>query len=129
MKKSLIRFIAAWDLCLTLPFAVPVLVRQTLKGLAALDTLLGTQAPFPAFSPLHVFFVNLFGIMCVLWALVRLYKPERYLAWFDTIGRFAVGAVMVGYTLAGGTALTAVFSASEWLFGAIALVALISGRK
>ena len=72
------------------------------------------------FEPLHWLFVNLAGVLGVLWALVRLRTPTPELALLDVAGRFAVAALILHATAAGGmTPLLHFFVASE-LGGAVA---------
>ncbi|HOT62991.1 MAG TPA: hypothetical protein PLU93_09020 [Treponemataceae bacterium] len=128
MKKDTgiraIRLIAAWDLLLTLPFAIPLVNARLIEALSLAHGLISPRRPFPAFDGLHLFFVTLFGIMAVLWAIVRMQRPSRYLALSDTIGRAVVAIVMISFTALGGSAVPALFSLSEICLGIVQAVVL-----
>ncbi|MGE6763030.1 hypothetical protein ACQKGO_33775 [Corallococcus interemptor] len=47
----------------------------------------------PAFTSLHLFFVALFGVLAVIWALVRILQPTALHGAMDTVGRGARGFV------------------------------------
>lgn len=112
-KSKVIRAIGLWDLVLTLPFSLPFVSVYALEVLDALNTALSPHILFPEFLPFHVFFVQLFGILAVLWALVRIQKPQSYLAWYDSIGRFVVGLSMIMFSIQRGGAVPLLFSISE----------------
>ena len=54
---------------------------------------------FPAFGPFHLFFVNLFGSLVMIWAVLRLMRPEPLYGLFDGIGRAVFSAWMLYYLL------------------------------
>lgn len=117
-----------WDLLLTFPFAIPPLASAELSLLASLHAALGGRMAFPAFEPLHVFFVSMFGIMCVIWAAVRVHRPSRLLALYDTVGRFAVASFMLAFALAGVSPVPALFSLSEIGWGVVQGIVLFRAR-
>lgn len=119
-----IRCIAAWDLLLTLPFAIPLANARLIDALSLAHGLISPQRPFPAFDGLHLFFVTLFGVMAVLWAIVRMQRPSRYLAICDTVGRGVVALIMISFTVLGGSAVPALFSTSEICLGVVQAVVL-----
>ncbi len=120
-----IRTIAIWDLALTAPFALPYAQRTTIGLLHRLSAILSPQVSFPSFTPLHLFFVQLFGIMCVLWAVIRIHKPSVILGIYDTIGRFLIGLCMIAFSASEGYAITLAFSCSEILLGCVQAALLI----
>ncbi|MHA7634977.1 hypothetical protein [Corallococcus sp. M7] len=96
LLQRAVRGFAVYDLCVTLPFATPWtadamlgVMRQVHEGLA-----LGGEA-MPAFTPMHLFFVALFGVLAVIWALVRVLQPTALHGAIDTVGRGLVAAWMV----------------------------------
>lgn len=109
-----VRAFAAFDLAVTACLAFPPLARAVLPLL-----FIGTsERAFPSlaagFQPLHLFFVNLAGVLGVLWAIARLRTPSPALAWLDVVGRFAVAALILHATRAAGTPpLLHVFVATE----------------
>jgi hypothetical protein len=92
-----IRACAAFDLVVTGLFALPFSARIFVATLYALDRALGGNLATPQLGDLGAFFTNLAGILGVLWALVRLYRPERFLARADALGRCAVAALLAWY--------------------------------
>ena len=87
-----VRACAAFDLAVTGCLALPPTARLFVDVLFAGDAALGLGSPRASFEPLHWLFVNLAGVLGVLWALVRLRAPSVELAMFDVAGRFAVAA-------------------------------------
>lgn len=122
--KKVCRLVGFWDLFLTLPFALPAVNVRVLAVLSVLHARLSPQAPFPAFYDLHVFFVQLFGILAVLWAVVRIVKPSAFLSFCDMTGRCVVAAMMLYYSYKGTSSTILLFSASEIGFGALQAITL-----
>jgi hypothetical protein len=127
-ELTIYRACGIWDLLLTVSFAVPPLAAFDLSLLRRLHVALGGAREFPAFEPLHVFFVSMFGIMCVIWAVIRVHRPSRLLALYDTVGRFAVASFMIGFTLAGVSPVVAFFSVSEIGWGVVQGIVLLRAR-
>jgi len=123
------RLIGVWDLILTLPFALPFLNKEIINLLKTVHDILSPQRQFSEFTDLNIFFVQLFGILAVLWAIVRIHKPERFLAMYDTFGRGIVALSMLTFTLKGGSIIPLLFSTSEIGFGILQAVALIKTKK
>lgn len=126
---KIFRFIGIWDLLLTLPFALPAINGFMIEILKTLNGYLSPHIAFSEFSPLHLFFVQLFGILAALWAIVRIHNPDSYLATYDTIGRAIVGICMVSFTLSGGSRVPLLFSISEFGFGIVQFVFLVRVKK
>ena len=82
MSRSLRRLVwwsALYDLVVTAPFATPLTAPLAITQLHGLHTALGLPGTIPEFAPMHLFFVNLFGTIVVLWSAVRLLDPApRY---------------------------------------------------
>lgn len=93
-RSRVVRFCAGFDLFVTgllaLPFSAPVFVNT----LYALDRALGGSLATPDLTPLGWFFTHLAGVLGVLWAVVRLMRPEVWLARADALGRCAVAALI-----------------------------------
>ncbi len=96
---DVIRLFAGLDLIITgliaFPFTAPIFVAT----LYALDRALGGAHVTPPLTPLGWFFTNLAGFIGVLWALVRLFRPEPWLARADAVGRCAVAALLAWYLM------------------------------
>ena len=118
--ERIVRVFAGVDLLVTGCLAIPPFARDFVALLFAGDAALGLGSLRVEFQPLHWLFVNLAGVLGVLWALARLRTPTPELALFDVVGRFAVAALILHATAAGGiTPLLHFFVASE-LGGAVA---------
>ena len=123
--RRIYRVTGIWDLVLTLPFALPFVNGAVIGLLSSLNTWISPQRAFPEFGEIHLFFVQLFGILAVIWALVRIHRPDRFLASYDTIGRIVVASCMIAFTLGGGSFVPSLFSVSEISFGILQAIALI----
>lgn len=123
-SKKVCRIVGVWDLLLTLPFALPLVNVQVIKLLSIVHNHVSPNIAFPNFYDLHLFFVQLFGILAVLWAVVRIVKPSAFLSYCDMIGRFIVTSVMFYYSYKGTSNTILMFSTSEILFGLIQAVIL-----
>ena len=128
VAERVIRACAGFDLVVTATFALPFTARVFVETLYALDRALGGALATPELGALGLFFTNLAGILGVLWALVRLVRPEAWLARADALGRVAVAALIAG-SLHGGAlpALLWAFVATE-LGGAAAQAWVTRGR-
>lgn len=111
-----IRACAGFDLIVTGLLALPPSARVFVSALYALD---GARA-VPELPGIAWFFVNLAGMLGVLWALARLLRPDAWLARADALGRCAVATLIAGYLAAGALpGVMLAFVASE-LLGAAA---------
>lgn len=116
----IVRVFAAFDLVVMGCLAVPPLARVFIGMLLAGDAGFDLGSLRVEFHPLHWLFVNLAGVLGVLWAVARLRAPTPELALLDVVGRLAVAAVILHATAAGGmTPLLHVVVATE-LLGAAA---------
>jgi hypothetical protein len=78
---------AQYDLIVTLPFTTPWTAEGVLHTLRQLHVGLGLGGELPpAFGPLHLLFVSLFGTIVSLWAVLRLLRPERLLGALASLG-------------------------------------------
>jgi hypothetical protein len=110
-----IRTCAAFDLFVTGLLALPITARLFVSMLYTLERALGGNGQAPELPPIAWFFTNLAGALGVLWALVRIARPERWLARADALGRVAVGGLIARYLLAGEVpSLMWAFVATEW---------------
>jgi hypothetical protein len=115
-----IRACAGFDLVVTGALALLFVAPAFVRALYALDGALGGTNAAPALPGIAWFFVNLAGVLGVLWALVRLARPEPWLARADALGRCGVAALIAGHLAAGAVPrVLLVFVATE-LAGAIA---------
>lgn len=117
--RATLRAVAAADVALTAPFAVPVLAGWIIAALADLDAWLGLGNDSPALDPLGLLFVNLTGVLAVCWNLARVGSAGTELARIDVPARCVVAALIAGYVGGAGVSpLLLVFVATE-LGGAV----------
>ncbi len=113
--SRVIRVCAGFDLLVTGLLALPLTARVFVSTLYGLERALGGAAQTPELPPIAWFFTNLAGALGVLWALVRIVRPEPWLARADALGRVGVGALIASYLLAGEVpSLLWAFVATEW---------------
>ena len=121
----IVRVFAGFDLLVTGCLAVPPFARAFLRILFAGDAALDLGSLRVEFHPVHWLFVNLAGVLGVLWAVARLRTPTPELALLDVVGRLAVAAVILHATGAEGmTPLLHGFVASELLGAAAQYIAV-----
>lgn len=110
----IVRGFAGFDLAVTGCLAIPPLARVVLPRLVAGGAAPGLGSLHSEFLPLHVLFVNLAGVLGVLWAIARLRTPTPELALLDVAGRLAVAALILHATASAGmTPLLHFFVGSE----------------
>jgi len=109
----------AWvDLWLFAPLALPFFSDMYVGLIYGAHVALGLRGPISAFAPMHWVFVNIVGVLAVLWAIARIRLPVRELVLADAYGRVVVAALLVFWIARGATPVLAVFVATE-LAGAI----------
>jgi len=115
--KRTIRILAGFDLAITGLLALPWTAVLFLDGISRLDGLAGFGTSEAVIGALALFFINLAGVLGVLWAAVRLRAPSLELARMDAIGRVVVSALIIFAIAEGATPVLGVFVVSE-LIGA-----------
>ncbi|MDP3293552.1 MAG: hypothetical protein Q8M37_02290 [Nevskia sp.] len=93
-----VRFWALFDtgvMSLALPFTSPLFINflYWLNGLIG-----GTPTP-PTFDPFAMFFVNMSGVLVLVWVAARLIRPLGVFALVDAIGRCAISLLIAYYIL------------------------------
>lgn len=111
--RSAIRGFAAFDLVATALFAWPPLARWFVGVLFDVNGYVGGVAVPPAFTALQWFFVNLAGTLGVLWAIVRLVRPLRFLGVADALARAWVAGLIVYWVLHGAPGVLLLFVVTE----------------
>lgn len=125
---AVVRWLAAFDLIVTFPLALPGWANVFFDLLYRATELLGPVGVRFAFSELSWFFVHLAGVLGVLWALARLATPTRFLAALDTVGRCAVAVLLVRALHDDAPAALWLFVATE-LAGAVAQGAIVARER
>lgn len=97
-----VRGFAAFDLVVTAVLAVPRSASWLIGVLFGLNHLFGGVGDAPPFVALHWFFVNLAGILGMLWAFARLLQPSRLLGSADAVARAWVSGLIVFHVFWGG---------------------------
>jgi hypothetical protein len=128
-EMSIYRLIGIWDFIITLPFLIPKLNIYLLSLFEQINGIVSPDRIFTSFSSIHILFVQLFGFMCVLWAIVRIHKPQKILALYDFIGRIIVSVILITFYLYGGSLVPVIFVLSELGFGILEGIVLIKNRK
>ncbi len=104
----------AWlDLCLTAPLALPFFSEIFIAILHGLHRLFGLEGGVPGFAPIHWAFVNIVGVLAVMWALIRLRYPIREFALADAYGRITIAALLVFWIWQGATPMLTLFVITE----------------
>lgn len=116
--RKVVWFGGLYDLLVTFPFALPGLVAVHLASLEEAQEWLGLAGLFPVFDPFQLFFLNLFGSIVIIWAALRVARPEPLFGLADGIARIAFASLMLYYLVVWGIPqIVWLFVAPELLFG------------
>lgn len=78
--RKIVRLSGLYDFIVTLPFVTPWTFQ-------VLNRVLNEVSPTPAFEPIHVVFVNLFGSIVIVWSILRIRSPKAIYGAYDAAGR------------------------------------------
>ncbi len=108
--SKLVRASALYDVILSFAFALPVVAGLKIDLLHRIHDSMQLNGSFPSFEPLHLLFVNFFGMVVMVWSVLRLYNPIPLYGLADGIGRLLFTVAMLNALF--------VFGASQiiWLF-------------
>ncbi len=121
---------AIYDLIAVTPFALPGVAAWEIAQLHETAMKLSIPGDFPAFSPTHLFFANVFGIFTITWSVLRLRNTNPEYGLYDAILRFAFASTMLLYVAAYHvTQVLLLFVAFELLWGSLQLFAYINRRS
>ena len=121
-RIQIIRTVAWVDFAITLPFALPYVSHWVIGLLYHIDMQLGLASPIPGFDPVSLMFVNIMGVLGVIWAMARIGSPSAYLARLDGLGRLVVAALIIHAITWGATPLLWLFVATELAGSAAQLI-------
>ncbi len=76
----------------------------------------------PVFDPLTLMFVNIMGVLGVVWAMARLRTPTEELARLDALARMVVATLIIHAITWGATPILYVFVFTEVMGSAVQLV-------
>jgi hypothetical protein len=111
-----VRGFAVFDLLVTGLMALPPTAAVFVDVLYAVNGGLGGPAGPPQFQSVHWMFVNVAGVLGVLWALARIVEPTRFLGLTDAAGRACAGGLIAWHILAGSAPVALfAFVFTEWL--------------
>ena len=120
--RTIVRVGGAYDLIVTFPFAIPYLASTQIALLASLNQYLGFSGSIPSFEPLHLLFINLFGMIVAFWSVLRIHKGEPIFGLYDGVGRFLFASLMIFYLISYHVSQVVVlFLIPEIIFGVIQL--------
>ena len=97
VSAGTVRFWAMIDTSV-IALALPVTAKAFLGLIYDLNGVLGFADTAPDFAPMHMFFVNLSGVLVAVWAAARLLNPIGLMAFIDAIGRTAVALLIIWFT-------------------------------
>jgi hypothetical protein len=121
---------AIYDLVVVAPLASPWTAPFHLEVLNFFNRLGGFSGSMPDFLPIDLLFINLFGIIVLVWAVARLKWPGRPLVLGDLAVRLSVSAVLGWYTMQGSVnGIVSLFFLIELGFVAIDWFALRSANE
>lgn len=107
-----------YDLIVNLPFALPIVVSMHLATVAKLQAWLGLRGEFPVFDPFQLLFLNVFGSVATIWAILRIAKPEPLFGLTDGAMRAVLSGLMLYYLLVWNVPqIVVLFLIFEVLFG------------
>jgi hypothetical protein len=126
---SIIRSSAIYDIVATIGFAPPF-AAITIAHLTTLHNSLGLQGTFPQFAANQLVFTNLLGIVVVMWAGLRIIKPQPYYGFVDSLGRIGFASTMAYYlTVLNFSHLLIGFFVLESLWAIVQLAAFVAYRR
>lgn len=115
----------AWiDLPVVACLALPGLAPGFVAVLGWLDRLPGLGTVMPVIDPLAWLLIHVGGVLGVMWALLRLWQPNRAVVMLDIAGRIAVIVLIAWALMAGVTPVALLFVITE-LAGAAVQGALL----
>jgi hypothetical protein len=98
----IVRASAWYDLISTIGFATPWTFALVLAGMNGLSDLLGIDARFPTFAPVHLLMANLLGSLVVVWAVLRLRDTQVRYGRYDAASRCLFAAWQLYALMHGG---------------------------
>jgi hypothetical protein len=127
-RHATLRRVAMFDVVLTLPFAIPLVAERVVLLLLDLDHFLGIATPTPRLDPLALLFMNLMGVLAVVWNWARVRTRTTDLASLDVPARCVVAALILFYVaVMRVTPLLLLFVATE-IAGAVVQHRALRGR-
>jgi hypothetical protein len=127
--RLLQRASAIYDLIAVTPFALPGVAGWEIAQLHETAVRFSISGAFPAFSPTHLFFANVFGIFTITWSVLRLRNTEPRYAFYDVVLRFAFASTMLFYVVAYDvTRILLLFAGFEVFWGGLQCFGYVNRR-
>lgn len=101
------------DFAVTLPLALPVISYWLLGYIYHVDQVMLMNSPVPTFEPIAMLFVNITGVLGVIWAVARISTPTEALARLDALARIVVAALIIHAITWGATPVLWLYVVSE----------------
>lgn len=121
-RTQIIKAVAWVDLAVTLPFAQPTIAYWLIGYIYHLDQQWMMLSHVPTFDPLTLMFVNIMGVLGVVWAIARLRYPSEELARLDALARMVVAALIIHAITWGATPILYLFVFTEVMGSAVQLI-------
>ena len=121
-RTQIIKAVAWVDIAGTLPFTIPTIAYWLIGYIYYLDQQWMMLSHVPVFDPLTLMFVNIMGVLGVVWAMARLRTPTEELARLDALARMVVATLIIHAITWGATPILYVFVFTEVMGSAVQLV-------
>ena len=102
-----------------MPFALPTVSYWVIGLIYRADQMMEINSYIPRFDAVSLMFVNIMGILGVIWALARIGSPNEDLARLDALGRIIVAALIIHAITWGATPILWGFVATELIGSAL----------
>ncbi|CAN2040189.1 conserved membrane hypothetical protein [Candidatus Magnetomoraceae bacterium gMMP-15] len=97
--QKIVRGIALLDLVLSLPLTIPKSALFLFSAIFMLNDFCGFNTVNINLDIFHIFLINLMGIVCVLWASVRIIHPTYFLSMADSCCRIYLSIIICYYVI------------------------------
>ncbi|MGL4489862.1 MAG: hypothetical protein ACRCU5_10515 [Rhizobiaceae bacterium] len=99
-RQRIVRAGALYDLIVIGPLALPGLATIQLKIMFWLNGWLGLPGGgMPEFAPVEMLFVNMFGLVAMIWISLRLFRYEARFCYLDMVIRGLASVLLAYYAL------------------------------
>lgn len=114
-----IKRVSVIDLILVGPMAVPGISHAIIELIAMADHALGLHSEVGEMNAVGMLFMNITGVLAIIWCVTRIKAPSVNLAWYDIYGRLAVAFILAFYAFVSGMSVIFAFFMATELAGAV----------
>lgn len=114
-----IKRVSIIDLCLVGPMAVPGVSHAIIDLIAMIDHALGLHSEVGEMNAVGMMFMNVVGVLAIVWSVARIKAPAEHLAWLDIYARLAVAFILAFYSFVSGMSVVFAFFMATELIGAV----------